>query len=379
MGNKRGGALGARGGSATNVAKGTPAKAGIPGQGPVGMPGGAPNAGVGGHGGGAGGGQATKSKGTGTASANTGGVTGGGGGGKSKGGGGGSSSDAAKAAEKQTTVDKQPIPPDANLKELFEDSDVYEELADKYPGDRDLNRHYNVYFERWAKSVDIKQIDLKFSDTVSDEVKAAKNAQLAKIPLHVRRRLEDRGLKLHVGNRADDTDGWAAFAAATGATSTTLTKDGREFGNVSFHSPTENVIFISTGNPGGSRNVIAHEASHSVDARWLKNPIQVPWETGGSKSSHTVDVISRDDPEFVALHDTHILLNADFWGYFRVGSRNTPESGRSEFFAESLASYYEGGIVGLRGFLAEVADQTERNLVADTLISIWNRYKLLEG
>lgn len=303
----------------------------------------------------------------------------GGTGNNSKGGGGGSSTAAAKAAEKQTTVNKQAIPPDANLKEMFEDSDVYEELADKYPGDRDLNRHYNVYFERWAKSVDIEQINLKFSNTVSDEAKAAKNTQLAKVPLHVRRRLEDRGLKLHVGDRADDTDGWAEYAAATGVTSTTLTGDGRELGNQSFHSPTENVIFISTGNPGGSRNVVAHEVSHSVDARWLKNPIQVPWEIGGSKSSHTVDVISRDDPEFVALHDTHILLNQDFRGYFRVGSRNTPESGRSEFFAESLASYYEGGIVGLHGFLVKISDQTERNLIADTLISIWDRYKLLEG
>ena len=205
--------------------------------------------------------------------------------------------------------------------------------------------------------------------------------QMTEMPDNILRVLKQPGLQIFVGKRADDTPGWAA----TGIQSSDVTADGRSKGSLSFYTARENMIFISTDEPGGSKNVMVHEMGHALDFTIVKdNPVMVESAPG---IDITVSRISRDDPEWVKMHDDYLLPVKDvneWFNYFIGGPSGTNnEMGRAELFAEGLAAYFNGnhaeGKTRLRNFLFNgIKDTDKRRIVAEKMIDIWKRYKIIE-
>ncbi|AHJ86367.1 hypothetical protein 40AC_3 [Mycobacterium phage 40AC] len=197
----------------------------------------------------------------------------------------------------------------------------------------------------------------------------------------MKRELAERGTRLHVGTRADNTPGWAEYAKKTNTTSTDKIADGREVGTLSYYDPTTNEIFISVHYPGGSVNVYTHELGHAIDFTWLKNQQKaVEWPP----DSGTQYAVSRihNDPEWKDIHEKWVLTNPNIINYYKYGPNKPPgqgqtspdwhlAAGRSELFAEGYAMYTAGGRMRLMGFVGSAA-------AADAMIAVWKRYGVIE-
>lgn len=350
--------------------------------------------GGGGTGGGGGGGGGTKK--TGSGGAGTGGVQTAGGGGGS---GGGSVVEQPKDQQSQLTEDQ--------IMAAFTQSEEWKKLADRnFATDEAYERAEKAAFAKWRLKnnfpepaaapaptpprpapapplmpSDAPDIRINITGSVSERNKQKILSQTQKVPKFVRQILQDRGLKINVANRADGHPKWAAYAAATNTVSTDRVGDGRTVGDLSFYDPNTKDIFISVSKPGGSQNVMAHEMGHGVDDLWLNGEtVQVDFEFEGEVFHYDVEEISRDDPFWVSLHDAYILNNPDINSYYRGGpSGSDAADGRSEFFAEGLAAYFQAGKPGLRAFLIEgLPDQITRNYVVNQMIDVWKRYGIIE-
>jgi hypothetical protein len=345
-----------------------------------------------------GGGGSTKNK-TGNAGAGTGGIEGGGG---SAGGlGGGGSTVETKPTETDQTTDtdsstatdinEQDLSTltDEQLVDMFEQSEIFDELVDKYPGDAEYNRNRPLFYSRWLKSEGLgapapaNKLEMEFADNVTTAAKTKKIAQFDQMPTRIREELFERGVKINVGRRADDTDRWGEYAPSQGIDGNTLIADGRKMGELNFYDSKTNDIFISTSSKDSSFNVMVHEMGHGVDAKWNKTAVDTIWvDAAGVSSVFQVKEISRDDPDFIYLHDNYVKNNTGILPYYRGGPSGTSdEDGRSELFAESMAAYFHGGRQGMVGFLAAIPNETgimQRDYVIDAIIGIWYRYGILE-
>lgn len=63
----------------------------------------------------------------------------------------------SSVSDRDVVVEKPKIPADADLDALFEESDLFDELLTKYPGDVEFRRQYPVYFGRWRATVDVEE------------------------------------------------------------------------------------------------------------------------------------------------------------------------------------------------------------------------------
>lgn len=312
---------------------------------------------------------------------------------------------------------------DQQLDDLFRESDAFEAFEDKMSGSAmsagssfradNYDVQYQRAYSRWLVTKmppDIgaspPELTIDFSPTVTDDARELTNAQFDKIPAHVKQLLAERGYKINVGNRADDTAAWPAFATAAKYTSDTKIKDGRKIGTLSFHDFVAKQTFISTGTKGGSRNTVAHEAGHGIDDLWLEEGLELTWpDENGVNQTFTVGRISRDDPEWKWIHDNYTKDEEGIDQYYRGGANGTDAGGREEFWAEGLAAYLHGsgrnGLVGYptsktyKGFLGNIPDREEdiiideedgvtvlnpgvtKNLVADYMIGVWRRYGII--
>ena len=340
-----------------------------------------------------GGGGSSKSNNKGTTSADTGGIDSGGGNGS---GGGGSVNDVKQPDTSTEDINQQEIPPDEDLKDLFEQSDIFEELIDKALSESQYKAQYPRYWNRWLKENGLEDPEapepvpdlvMSFESDVSDSKQLEKVNQFAAVPLRVRQTLGDRGIKINVGKRADSTARWADYEAATGYTSGSKVGDGREIGTLNFYDPQFNEIFISADSTDGSKNVVAHEIGHGIEAKWLSEPVDVEWVPDeGPTEVYQVSHISRDDRDWKFIHDNFVKNNEGIDSYYRGGpSGSSDEDGRSEMFAEAYAAYIRGGRVGLRGFLAAVPTSVEdddsdfnpREYAIDTILAVWTRYEII--
>ena len=103
-----------------------------------------------------GGGGSSKSNNKGTTSADTGGIDSGGGNGS---GGGGSVNDVKQPDTSTEDINQQEIPPDEDLKDLFEQSDIFDELISKNLGDAQYKAQYPRYWNRWLKENGLEDPD----------------------------------------------------------------------------------------------------------------------------------------------------------------------------------------------------------------------------
>lgn len=352
----------------------------------------------GGDAGSGGGGGSTKNK-TGNAGAGTGGIEGGGG---SVEGGGGSTVETKPTETAQTADTDSSTATDINeqdysnltdgeLKELFEESSFFEDLINKYDEGKpaQFKQQYRVYYKRWLTSEGIEEpapqnkLEMEFADNVTTAAKTKKIAQFDQMPTRIREELFERGVKINVGRRADETDRWGEYAPSQGVDGNTLIADGRKMGELNFYDSKTNDIFISTSSKDSSFNVMVHEMGHGVDAKWNKTAVDTIWvDAAGVSSVFQVKEISRDDPDFMYLHDNYVKNNTGIDSYYRGGPSGTSdEDGRSELFAESMAAYFHGGRQGMVGFLAAIPNETgimQRDYVIDAIIGIWYRYGILE-
>ena len=341
----------------------------------INLPGG--GSGGGGAGGGGGGGS------TGTGSAGTGGIqTGGGSGGSGSGG-----------STTTTTTNQQTLPHDADLEAAFEQSDIFKDLEAKYAqgganeGNPDgYEKAYNRAYDRWLKTVTIEEpeepvepfpndpIEAIFGTNISEARKSNARFLMNKLPERHRQLLENRGVKLYVDDRADQTDGWADYAAETGIDSTSLTADGRELGDLSFYH--KGRVFVSDASGHGSVNVYVHELSHAIDYHYLgkdengvENEFHVEYPAG-SGVERRFRYLS-DDPEFVEMHRDRIATNTNILAYYRNGSNGSASSGRRESFAEGYASYVMGGREELKRLF-------KTYITADKFIAILKRQGVID-
>lgn len=309
----------------------------------------------------------------------SGGVGGAGTGGVQTGGGGGSSSGGGATQPNDTTIEKQVLPPDKTLKDLFEESEEFETFLSKDVSDAAYRREYDKAYKRWADAV-IPKVELDFAPDMSSEEQQKWKGKFEKLPIHLRQTLEERGLKFYVADRAAEHPEWGEYELATNVTADTPIGDGRTYGDLSFYDPNRNEIFVSTfdGDDGGTANVMVHEGAHAVDATFLKDPVEVEYDG----QTYSVKEISRDDPEWVEMHNEHVLPVKgvyDWFDYFVGGpDGNTDADGRSELFAEGLAAYLEGGMTSLVEFLFNgIKDNDSRFATADKMVNIWERYGIL--
>ncbi len=334
--------------------------------------GGADNLGAGSSGGGGGGGG---SKSYNSGGAGTGGIQTGGGSGS---GGGGSVTEVKQPDAPTTDINEQTLPPDADLKDLFEQSDIFDELLDKNLSDAAYKSQYDRYYSRWLQSEGLA-LEIDFSG-VDESVMRDVKSNFEKMPIDIRVVLKDRDLRVNVGPTASDTDRWNDYSLETGLDSGDLVADGREYESVNFYDFETNDIFISTDNPGSSYNVIVHEMGHAVDATWLKEPVEVDWDADyGDGLTYSVWEISRDDPDWIYMHNNFILNNEGVDLYYRGGPSGVDDAdGRSELFAEGMAAYFQGGRESLEDFLQEVPeDLGVRTYVVETMIAVWTRYGII--
>ncbi|QGZ16892.1 peptidase [Mycobacterium phage Phaded] len=199
------------------------------------------------------------------------------------------------------------------------------------------------------------KLKISYGEGLTTAERQQQQDKFDKLPDHLKSKLFDSGMKLYVGTRADETPGWAEHAKATGAKSTDKIADGREIGSLSFYMGSRNEIFISVRHPGGSVNVYVHEMAHAVD-----------YQIRGDGR------LVSNDPDWIKLHNDHILNNPLINSYYRGGpSGKNAASGRKELFAEGFAIYNERGIIGLRGFVGS-------REVADMMLEVWKRYGVVK-
>lgn len=354
-----------------------------------GGPGGAGNSGTGlldrpgtnlGDGGAGGGGGNTSNKANNGGSAGTGGIQ--------TGGSGGSGAGADTATETETTVETQTLPPDADLKELFENSELFDELIAQFPGDVQYNRNYPKYFQKWLEQFETPgppepqdppngpvdsgiasdPIEANFGTNITEARKNNANFLMSRMPERHRRLLEHRGVKISVDNRTDTSPEWAAYAAQEGVTGTDLSSDGRELGTLSFYH--EGFVFVSDASEHGSANVYVHEMAHALDYHYLDNQMFELEYPVGSGQQRAFRYLS-DDPEFVDMHRTRIFNNTSIRVYYRKGSSNNRTSGRRESFAEGYAEYITRGREGLK-------DLFKTYRTADQFIEILKRQGVID-
>lgn len=274
-----------------------------------------PNDGGGVGGGGSSGGGSSKSP----ANASTGGVTTSGGG---KSGGGGSSSN--------TTINQQPLTEDLRI---------------------------------------------SFGPGFRADDRADQKIQLEEMPEALRMKLQDRGVTVNVGKRADSTPGWLV----SGISDDERTEDGYSQGELTFYNAETKQVFISTDFDSTSVNVITHELSHAIDYEWLDDPAEVEYPAG-SGTMFPVYAISQD-PYWQEVH-LEIINRPSVDNYFKYELYDPPppgvepsdealEAGRMELFAEGLAAYFDGGIAGLKKFLDNDSDLSAQ------AVAVWQRYGVI--
>lgn len=346
--------------------------------------------GGGGSGGGGGGGSSS----SGTATAGTGGSQTAGGG---NGGGSGTGAGAVTTPVDNTTVDSQVLPPDADLEQVWLNSQDYQDLLDKIKDPDAFDRAERRAYARWlaangttAPSSEVTppspspspapaaDLSVNFGSGVSPATKRVKLAQTLKMPKAIREVLADRGLKINVSPRADRHPNWAEYAEATGTEADDVIGDGRSVGNLSFYDPNTQDIFISTSKPGSSKNVMVHEMAHGVDDLWLETPVDVIYDFNGEDLIYEVKTISREDPYWIEIHRDWILPNENINSYYRGGPEgDVDEDGRSEFFAEGMAVFMEDGRDGLLEFVEAIESPEGRDYVVDTMIAVWEKYGII--
>ncbi|QGJ88757.1 metalloprotease [Mycobacterium phage Yecey3] len=195
---------------------------------------------------------------------------------------------------------------------------------------------------------------IHYGDGLTDAEKAEQQHMLDQLPANVLKRLRDRGTKIWVGRRADETPGWGPLAKDTGWTSDEKIADGREIGSLSFYVGHRNELFISVHHKGGSVNVYVHELGHAADYQW----------TGDGK-------LISNDPDWIAMHNKWVKDNPLIRAYFRGGpSGSNAASGRKETFAEGFAVYNKGGRPSLIAWI-------KSEEAADEMIRIWKKYGVI--
>ncbi|WP_020111601.1 VG15 protein [Rhodococcus sp. 114MFTsu3.1] len=151
-------------------------------------------------------------------------------------------------------------------------------------------------------------------------------------PEHLRERLGEAGVTVQLSPKLTETAGGAKWAGVQYA-------DGRTFDDINaVYDETAKAVLLNGNLASGSTNTVFHEMSHAVDDTALSaRPLDVDWqEPGQPVVTKTVTTVS-DDPYLVWAHDrVHDAGMAD--AYYRVGSMNNKASGRSEWFAESVAA-----------------------------------------
>ncbi|AXH48779.1 hypothetical protein SEA_STEAMY_2 [Mycobacterium phage Steamy] len=182
------------------------------------------------------------------------------------------------------------------------------------------------------------RVEIEFGGNLTATEQAIEQKYLDQLPEHISKRLAERGTRLFVGGRADQSPGWAL----TGLKPDDKSGDGRELGDLSFYMPGINAVYISSRSPHGSANVYVHELGHAVDYQWIRGGRTV---TFAGKDYH-VRLIS-DDPFFRAMHKKYIRDNEGVDPYYRTGSYGNESSGRRESVAEGLAVYNRYGRDGL--------------------------------
>lgn len=211
-------------------------------------------------------------------------------------------------------------------------------------------------------------LQAEFGSHISDARKNNATFLINRMPERHRRLLNHRGVKLYVDRRADQTPGWAQYAADNGIDSSTLTADGREVGDLSFYD--QGKVFVSDASPHGSANVYVHELAHALDYHYLGGrSVEVEWPAG-SGAVRFVTLIS-DDPDYIDMHSNLIVPNASVRDYYRTGSTGAHSSGRKESFAEGYAEYITNGREGVKRILGSYE-------VADRFINILTRYGVID-
>lgn len=291
-------------------------------------------------------------------------------------------------SERDVVVEKPKIPADADLDVLFEESDLFEELVDKYPGDAEFLRQYPVYFGRWLQTVDVQKtpsasppakLNVSFSNSTLGETKFDTEAEIGKLPENVRQRLVERGIKVHVGKKPSETERWNDYLAETSQQSGAQVGDGRQLDEVHFYDWETNDVFIGTEIPHSSYNIYIHELGHAVDARWLDDAVEVEWvDDNGDSFIYEVLVPSRDDPDWLYVHENFVRNNNGFDSYWRDANSGDFEGGSAEFWAEAMAAWFEGGYASLSQFLRPIDNsQFDRDFVIDEILGVWRRYGII--
>lgn len=329
--------------------------------------------GGGGTGGGGGGGGGTKK--TGSGGAGTGGIQTAGGGG----GGGGSVVEQPKDQQSQMTEDQ--------VWAAFTKSDDYKAFTARDTSqwsDEKYERMEQAAFSKWRLKNNLPQPAAESSllpqpapstgrlvpqihPDVPADMKAKYEKKLSKLPDRLSKILNERGTRMYISPRSGDHPDFHE----TGYDPDMVLGDDRTVGDLSFYAPPSNQIFLSTNYDAedGSRNVVVHEAGHALDEHYLDGK---PFKREFNGKTKTVKIISKDDPEWKKIHEDSILTNPNVDDYYKYGSSNTLVDGRSELFAESLAAYYEGGVLGVTGIVGSRA-------VALQIIAVFKLYGIVEG
>lgn len=288
---------------------------------------------------------------------------------------------------RETTEGKIEVTSGEDIEVLFVNSGGYARWTKESANlsEKAADRLYDKRLKEFKETLDIKvspappaPIDANFTNDIDFDTYDKFYEQLDKIPLSIQEKLNAAGVKVHVGPTADKTDRWAGYLAETGSSNDDKIADGRYIRELSFYDSDTKDIFISTDSGTGSVNLPAHESAHAVDELWLDN---LQWEVdrvdaNGNPYINYVEVISRDDEDWINLHNDYILNNPNFIEYYRLGSEGDDISGRSEFWAEGMAAYFDGGYLGLLDFLDEVP-AADRGYVADKMIEIWKYWSII--
>ncbi|NIL74409.1 hypothetical protein [Rhodococcus sp. B10] len=151
-------------------------------------------------------------------------------------------------------------------------------------------------------------------------------------PEHLRERLGEAGVTVQLAPKLTETAGGSKWAGVQYA-------DGRTFDDMNaVYDESEKAVLLNGNLVSGSTNTVFHEMSHAVDNTALQaKPLDVDWqEPGQDRIVKTISTVS-DDPYLIWAHNR--VYDAGLADpYYRVGSMNNKASGRSEWFAESVAA-----------------------------------------
>ena len=291
----------------------------------------------------------------------------------SGGGGGGGGGGSVDPKPKETKdVNDQPLDPDADLDLEFRKTQIYKDLEKKYAANPDaFDRAFYKAFNKWmtsAPQTGPPALKPQFDSDLPAEKKTKYEGMFNKLPERLRVALSEANTRVYVTNRAGDHPDFAE----TGWDANMVLGDNRTVGDLNFYAPGTNQIFISVSyeDSDGSRNVMVHEAGHALDEHFLKEPEVREWPED-SGNMHDVEIISRDDPEWIEIHENEIKTNPNVDSYYKGGPSGTDDiDGRSETFAEALAAYYEGGVLGVAGIVGSRA-------TAEKLVAIFKLYDLV--